>query len=54
VAIGSKQSHDFNRFIDRCNKIQKYNVNALDILAGKAMAKLNNILRLVFYKFVIN
>jgi glycosyltransferase involved in cell wall biosynthesis len=54
VAIGTKQSYDFNRFIDRCNEIQEYKLNTLDILAGKVMAKLNNILRLVFYKFVIN
>jgi glycosyltransferase involved in cell wall biosynthesis len=53
VAIGTKQSHDFNRFIDRCNEIQEYKFHIMDVFIGHVMAKLNNFLRLVFYTLVI-
>ncbi|MFM8332409.1 MAG: glycosyltransferase family 2 protein [Candidatus Methylumidiphilus sp.] len=51
VAIGNKQSLNFHRFIDKCATQKKFKINFLDIVLGKMLAKINNCLRLAFYKF---
>lgn len=53
VAIGSKQSVDFQNFITKVLKKSYYNFNYFDIAIGHSMAKINNYLRLVFYRFIL-
>lgn len=54
IDIGSRQSEDFNRFIDRCLKNPRFELTGLDAGLGMCFAKLNNYLRLVFYKLVVS
>ena len=54
VAIGKEQSSEFILFIDKLSHSQDYNMTNYDILSGKFMAKINNYLRLIFYKFISN
>jgi glycosyltransferase involved in cell wall biosynthesis len=50
VAIGSAQSREFNAFVAaRCAD----QASALDRLIGRAMARFNNVLRLLFYRLYL-
>jgi glycosyltransferase involved in cell wall biosynthesis len=53
VAIGTKQSDEYNRFIDQCASNPECSLRASDIYLGKIMSTINNYLRLIFYKFFI-
>lgn len=53
VAIGNKQSVDFIHFIDRCSANELYKLKTTDVHCGRFMARLNNYLRLIFYKLVV-
>lgn len=54
VAIGSKQSIDYRRFIGKIARDPDFSVRRIDILMGSIMAELNNYMRLVFYRFILN
>lgn len=54
IDIGANQSKDFINFIKRCAVQPEYNLSVDDILLGKIMAKINNLLRLFFYKFYLS
>lgn len=53
VAIGSRQSAEYIRFITKLSKQTLWGIGLVDVLSGKAMALLNNMLRLVFYKLAL-
>lgn len=54
VAIGSKQSIDYRRFIGKIASDPDFSVRRIDIMMGSIMAELNNYMRLVFYRFILN
>lgn len=54
VEIGRKQSTDYHRFILKAAKNPDLMTHDVDILLGSMMAKFNNCMRLVFYRFVLN
>jgi glycosyltransferase involved in cell wall biosynthesis len=53
VAIGTRQSVDFCQFVSRISLNPVHAVSRFDIAAGRLMAKINNYLRLLFYRFVL-
>jgi glycosyltransferase involved in cell wall biosynthesis len=53
VAIGARQSRQFADFLDRAQRTGLISVSRWDVAIGKMQAKLNNILRLLFYKLVV-
>ena len=53
VDIGANQSHDFSLFINRCLQNPAYALTFIDTLLGRLMAKINNRLRLLFYRFYL-
>lgn len=53
VAIGSRQRAEYIRFITKLSKQKLWGIGLVDVLSGKAMALLNNMLRLVFYKLAL-
>lgn len=54
VAIGTRQSEDFNHFITKAARLEEVDVNCFDIVVGRMMARVNNLLRILFYHFVLN
>lgn len=54
VAIGGRQSHEYRRFIARLAARPEWRIGRLEALAGKLMAQLNTLLRLVFYRWVLH
>ncbi len=52
IDIGSRQSDDFIRFINRCSNNPSYQITLVDRILGNLMARINNFLRLLFYKFI--
>lgn len=54
VAIGTRQSDEYKRFITKLRAEPMWHLRSLDVLAGNLMARLNNLMRLVFYRFVLN
>lgn len=54
VAIGGRQSEEYRKFIDRVAVQPHWRIGRIDALAGNIMARLNNILRLVFYRWVLH
>lgn len=54
IAIGGKQSEAFRDFIAKVAANPAYGVGALDVAAGKLMARLNTMLRLLLYRVVID
>ena len=50
-AIGENQSVDFIAFIDKLTNSPDFDMTYYDIMLGKSKAKINNYLRLIFYKF---
>lgn len=54
VAFGSRQSDEYRRFIARLAAQPEWQISHTDVLAGTLMARLNNILRLVFYRWVLH
>jgi len=54
VAIGSRQSRDFSMFVDKFMQRQSSGITGCDVVSGKAMAKINNYLRLWFYRFMLS
>jgi glycosyltransferase involved in cell wall biosynthesis len=53
VAIGTRQSRQFADFLDRVQQTGLISVSRWDVAIGKMQAKLNNVLRLLFYKLVV-
>lgn len=53
VAIGARQSEEFRHFIARISQQPQWRIGRLDKLAGNFMARLNNLLRLVFYRLAM-
>lgn len=54
VTIGSKQSVDFEKFIAKVAQNPCYMLNRFDIVMGRFMARINNYLRLIFYRFLLD
>jgi glycosyltransferase involved in cell wall biosynthesis len=54
VAIGKKQSVEFQNFIAKVAANPEFGVSALDVAAGKLMARLNTVLRLLVYRVVLD
>jgi glycosyltransferase involved in cell wall biosynthesis len=54
VAIGNRQSIEYRRFIARLSIQPQWQIGNLEKLAGNLMARLNNLMRLAFYRFVLN
>jgi glycosyltransferase involved in cell wall biosynthesis len=54
VAIGQRQSEDFSRFISHVSTRPEYGIGMLDISLGYGMARVNNVLRLLYYRFVLD
>lgn len=53
VAIGARQAREYQRFISRMMKSDQVGATALDRAAGALMARLNGLLRLLFYRLVL-
>lgn len=54
VAIGGRQSVEYRHFIARLRAQPQWQIGSLDAQAGNIMARLNNLMRLAFYKFVLH
>ena len=53
VVIGRGQSKDFSRFTTCVAGRSEYGISALDLALGQGMARINNVLRLLYYRFVL-
>lgn len=53
VVIGRGQSKDFSRFIDHVASAPEYKVAPTDTVLGHGMARFNQLLRLLYYRFVL-
>jgi hypothetical protein len=53
VAIGKRQSADFHRLMHNIAARPDFKTRRADLLAGKAMARLNSYLRIVLYRLVL-
>lgn len=53
VAIGSRQNEDVRNFIDRIAGLFQIDLSETDVLLGKLRARINNILRILFYFYVL-
>lgn len=53
VAIGTRQSEQYASFLGRMQGLGLIGPSPLDLAVGKFNARLNNLLRLVFYKVVV-
>jgi glycosyltransferase involved in cell wall biosynthesis len=53
VAIGAHQSRQYADFLDRVQQAGLISPSRWDVAIGKIKAKLNNVLRLLFYKLVV-
>lgn len=54
VAIGGRQSDEYRRFIARVAARPEWRIGRFDAWAGRLMARLNTLLRLVFYRWVLH
>lgn len=54
VAIGSRQSVEYRRFIARLSGQPRWKISGLDVIVGNNMARMNNLLRLAFYKLALH
>lgn len=54
VAIGGRQSDEYRRFINRLTAQPHWRIGRIDALAGTLMARANNLMRLVFYRWVLH
>ncbi|MEY3785965.1 MAG: hypothetical protein RLZ75_170 [Pseudomonadota bacterium] len=54
IDIGVCQSDDFRRFINHCTQVPAHQLTYIDTALGMLMAKINNYLRLLFYKFYVS
>jgi glycosyltransferase involved in cell wall biosynthesis len=54
VAISNPQSFDFRAFIARMSARAVYGLSRYDIVSGHVMAEVNNYLRLIYYRIVLN
>lgn len=53
VAIGGKQSGEFRRFVARISKNPDFRIRSVDILMANLMARVNNVMRMLIYRFVL-
>jgi len=53
-ALGNRQSADFEAFLRRFSTMPGFRFSRLDMACGRWMARLNNCLRLLFYRLVLN
>jgi glycosyltransferase involved in cell wall biosynthesis len=53
VAIGGRQSEEYRHFIAKLRAQPQWNIGNLDALAGNLMARLNTLMRLAVYRFVL-
>jgi len=50
VAIGTQQSDEFETFVSKLKDERYWPIDGTDVLMAKIMARLNNIMRIIFYK----
>jgi len=53
VAIGGKQSEEFRRFVARISRNPDFGIRAIDVIMANFMARVNNVIRMVIYWFVL-
>ncbi len=53
VEIGSRQSKQFISFIEKCRRQFGIRLKLTDIVLGMIVARINNLLRLIFYRFFV-
>jgi len=53
VAIGGKQSEEFRRFVKRISRDPDFGTRYIDGLMANLMARVNNIMRMLIYRFVL-
>lgn len=53
VAIGGKQSEEFCRFVARISRNPDFRTRYVDILMANLMARINNVMRMMIYHFVL-
>jgi len=53
VAIGKRQSADFQRFIARVSDTPAFGTGVAEIIAGNVMARVNNLLRMCVYRLFV-
>jgi glycosyltransferase involved in cell wall biosynthesis len=54
VALGMRQTRQFQDFIGKIAANPAFGVNVIDVAAGKLMARLNTMLRLLLYRVVLS
>jgi glycosyltransferase involved in cell wall biosynthesis len=54
VALGKRQTKEFHDFIAKIAANPRYGASFLDIAAGRLMARLNTILRLLLYRMLLD
>ena len=54
VAIGSQQSNEYRSFLTRLIAQPNWGISRIDVFAGNVMARVNNVMRLVFYRWVLH
>ncbi len=53
VVLGRRQSADFSSFVTHASKRPEYGIGRLDVMASQVMARANNILRLLYFRLVL-
>lgn len=53
VDIGAQQSLQYGRLIAKLGRQPELSIGLIDSIAGRVMAKINNVMRLVFYKTAV-
>jgi glycosyltransferase involved in cell wall biosynthesis len=53
VAIGGKQSEEFRRFVARISRNPDFGTRYIDVLMANLMARVNNVMRMLIYRFVL-
>lgn len=53
VAIGASQGIQYRRFADKVARNPKYATRGFDVIAGSVMTRINNLLRMGFYRCVL-
>jgi glycosyltransferase involved in cell wall biosynthesis len=53
VAIGTRQSRQYGDFLDRMQRAKLISASRAEMAIGKINARINNVLRLIFYKLVV-
>lgn len=53
IAISGKQSEDFRLFVARISRNPDFGIRYIDVLMANLMARINNVMRMLIYRFVL-